>query len=75
MQNIDDKILIEQMLDFKATSDRNQMLRNVEIYVARYAYDMTYANIAAEFNLSTERVRQIICRIQRLLNARAKFMK
>lgn len=75
MQNIDDKILIEQMLDFKATSDRNQMLRNVEIYVARYAYDMTYANIGAEFNLSTERVRQIICRIQRLLNARAKFMK
>lgn len=78
MKNVEDKLLLEKLLDkvyANLDADHRDMTeRNREIFVARFAYDMTYDAIGTEFNLSVERVRQIVVRGQRMMQYHLKDM-
>jgi DNA-directed RNA polymerase specialized sigma subunit len=78
MKTVENKLMLEKLFNMKfskANCDSREMLeRNVEIFVARYAYDMTLTDIAKEYNLSVARVQGIIAKLHRNLNKRAKVL-
>ena len=78
MKVVENKLMLEKIFNIsfrKANVESREMLdRNVEIFKARYAYDMTFAEISKEFDLSVERVRQIVCKMERKLKVRVEKM-
>jgi DNA-directed RNA polymerase sigma subunit (sigma70/sigma32) len=72
MKSVENKLMLEKLFEVKNSSDREMYERNKEIFVARYAYDMTLEAIGKEFNLSVERVRQIIVKFHRIFDYKIK---
>lgn len=65
MKSVENKLMLEKMFQTKCINDRDMYERDKEIFIARYAYDMTLVEIGKEFNLSSERIRQIIAKWHR----------
>ena len=72
MKSVENKLMLEKLFEVKNPNNREMHERNKEIFIARYAYDMTLEAIAAEFNLSAERVRGIIMKFHRRFNYEIK---
>ena len=72
MKNVENKLMLEKLFEVKNVDDREMYERNKEIFIARYAYDMTLDAIGAEFNLSRERVRGIIVKFHRRFDYKIK---
>lgn len=72
MKNVENKVLLDQLFESINYDNREYEQRNKEIFIARYAYDMTLTAIAQEFNLSAERVRGIIIRLHRRFDNKIK---
>lgn len=72
MKSVENKLMLEKLFEVKKLDDRDMYDRNKEIFIARYAYDMTLDAIAEEFNLSRERVRQVIAKFHRIFNYKIK---
>jgi len=62
--------LFEAYLRKAKKEDAEKVERNIEIFVAHYAYDMPYARIAEEFEITAIRVRAIIEHVHRILRGR-----
>jgi DNA-directed RNA polymerase sigma subunit (sigma70/sigma32) len=65
MKSVENKLMLEKLFEVKNVDDREMYERNKEIFIARYVYDMTLVEIGKEFNLSSERIRQIIAKWNR----------
>ena len=72
MKSVEDKLMLEKMFEVLNPNNREMYERNKEIFIARYAYDMTLEAIGAEFNLSAERVRGIVMSFHRRFNYKIK---
>lgn len=72
MKSVENKLMLEKLFEVKNVDDREMYERNKEIFIARYAYDMTLEAIGAEFNLSRERVRGIIAKFHRRFDYKIK---
>ena len=65
-----DEIVEDLASDGIYRNDSNYKKRNIEIFKSYYAHgcnEMTYTEVAEKYNLSLERVRQIIISIQKKL--------
>ena len=72
MKSVENKLMLEKLFEVKNVDDREMYERNKEIFIARYAYDMTLEAIGKEFDLSVERVRQVIAKFHRRFNYKIK---
>lgn len=72
MKSVENKLMLEKLFEVKNLDDREMYERNKEIFIARYAYDMTLEAIGKEFNLSRERVRGIIATFHRRFDYKIK---
>ena len=72
MKNVENKLMLEKLFEVKNVDDREMYERNKEIFIARYAYDMTLEAIGKEFDLSRERVRGIIVKFHRRFDYKIK---
>jgi DNA-directed RNA polymerase sigma subunit (sigma70/sigma32) len=78
MKNVEDRLLLVELFrrayKYSSADVREMSNRNIEIFFMRYVYDMTYAAIGKEFNLSNERVRQIIAKTHRKMKYHIEAM-